>query len=82
MIALTNHSIEYPEIDPKDSVRGSVYSLYLLESISRHCTKVINVLNVNLKGSVPRFVTNKMADTQHESFNILKKKIEQYHMSI
>ena len=82
MIALTNHSVEYPEIDPKESVRGSVNSLYILEAISKKTTKIISVLRVNLKGSVGRFITGKMADTQHDSFSILKNKLEQYHMSV
>lgn len=82
MILLSNHSIEPSKDEYSSSVRGRVNAIFLFDPISSHSTRVINVLNVDLKGSIPRIVTNKMADMQLDAFALIKRKIEDYYNSV
>lgn len=79
---LSNHSIEYEDGSGSKAIRGRVNAIFLFESVTSKRTNVINILNVDLKGSIPSLVSNKMADMQHESFDIIRKKIESYHHTI
>ena len=81
-IVLVNHSIDYPEISSDGAIRGKVNSIFIFEPLSKKSTRILNVLNVDMKGSIPRFVSNKMAEAQHESFSLLRSKIEEYHNSV
>lgn len=81
-VLLSNHSVEYPDATSEKCIRGRVNAIFLFESLSKNCTKVVNLLNVDLKGSIPSFASNKMADMQHDSFELIKKRIEEYHNSV
>jgi hypothetical protein len=82
-VLLTNMSIQHEDYPPiKSVVRGRVNAIFVFEQISSKSTHVINILNVDLKGSIPSFASNKMADTQHESFALIRQKIEQYYNTI
>lgn len=82
-VLLTNMSIEHEDYPSKKSViRGRVNAIFVFDPISSKSTHVVNILNVDLKGSIPAFASNKMADTQHEAFSIIRQKIEQYYNTI
>ena len=78
---VSNHSVENENFDYINKVvRGKVKGIFVFEYLNSALTKITNVLNVNLKGKIPAFISNKMADAQYDSFALLKRRIEEdYH---
>ena len=78
---VSNHSVENGNFDYINKVvRGKVKGIFVFEYLNSALTKITNVLNVNLKGKIPAFISNKMADAQYDSFALLKRRIEEdYH---
>lgn len=75
---ISNHSVEsddFPYI--KKVTRASVRGIFLFERINSNLTRITNLLNVDLKGQIPGFVSNKAADAMYDAFVLLKKKMEQ-----
>jgi len=81
-VLLVNYSVPHKDYPlQKSVVRGSVKAIFLFEKISKKKTHVVNILNVDLKGSIPSIASNKMADMQYDSFAIIKAKIEKFYLA-
>ena len=83
MYLLSNHTIEHEDFPNVNKiVRGKVKGIFVFEELDSNCTRVTNVLNINLKGRIPHFISNKMADAQYDSFALLKQRIEEHTHSV
>lgn len=75
-IILSSHSIDYEDVDPSpNTVRAHVNSIFVFTKLSKSLTQITNILNVDLKGGIMRFVSNKSADMQFDDFVTIRRKI-------
>lgn len=76
---ISNHTVDSPDFPSlKKVTRGSISTIFMFESLpDSSTTRITNVLNVDLKGKIPAFISDIMAGTMYNSFALLKKKMEQ-----
>lgn len=72
-----NRSCDYPCNSYKGTVRGFAHcGGYILEKIGESTTKMTNIMDMDLNGSIPGFVTKKMATMRASALAQLEGKIK------
>ncbi len=60
-----NRSCEFNAVPEKDTVRAFAHvGGYILERVDEKRTKVTNIADIDMNGSIPDFIKNKMASTR------------------
>lgn len=72
-----NRSCEFPCNSYKGTVRAFAYcGGTILEKTGENTTKMINIMDLDLSGSIPDFVKNKMATMRASAMTELEGKIK------
>ena len=69
-------STEHEDIPQGKPIRASMRVLYVFTPVEEYKTHMVNVLNVNLKGSIPGFITSQIPRLQLDEYKNFKKFIE------
>ena len=74
-----NRSCNYPVQHEKDAELAQVYvGGYIFEKVDAGKTKMINISDVDPKGSIPGFVKNALASKRAEILGSIEQKIKDY----
>lgn len=73
---LITHAVECDNVPVGKSIRGEYETLTLLRPITDEQTIVTTVSNIDMKGSIPISIVQKMIEKQHDEFVLLKDGME------
>jgi hypothetical protein len=76
-IYLGNRSCEFPCKIEKDAVRAFAHcGGYILERIDENATKITNIADIDMNGSIPDFVKNKVAVMRATALSEIEEKVK------
>lgn len=73
---IVNFPVEHESAPEGKSVRGDQRTLFVFKPLSDTETELTNILNIDLKGKIPGFITSKVSEKQHDNFKQLRTLME------
>jgi pentose-5-phosphate-3-epimerase len=76
-VAAVATSVNHPDVPDTQFVRAHLYmGCFMLEKIDQVRTKVTYMVHVDIKGSIPKFIVNKVQNGQGKVVHLLAENLK------